>query len=110
MIELESSDGALAPPRLYVELRDVAGLLIAEDEVDLGSLGWREGARRVRLDLPEPSLQFGRFRLRVGLLDGADGRLLHSVDDVVFLVYPDGRERGLVRLGGTWSTAVNGRG
>jgi hypothetical protein len=36
------------------------------------------------------------------------GRVVHQLDDaVVFLVYPDGAERGLVSLGGTWSRGPN---
>ena len=35
-------------------------------------------------------------------------RTLHQFDDAVaFLVYPDGEERGLVRLGGTWRAGAN---
>ena len=62
----------------------------------------------VRLDLPRPPLEFGRFHLRV-TLEGADGTgLLHTVDDaLVFVVYPDGEGRGLVRLGGTWEPGAN---
>jgi hypothetical protein len=52
-------------------------------------------------------LEFGRFRVRLGLV-GADGRTLHQYDDAVaFLVYPDGDERGLMRLGGTWRNGSN---
>jgi len=37
-----------------------------------------------------------------------DGRTLHQYDDALgFLVYPDGEERGLVRLGGTWQAGAN---
>jgi hypothetical protein len=33
--------------------------------------------------------------------------MLHSYDDAIsFLVYPDGEERGLIRLGGTWSAGA----
>jgi hypothetical protein len=103
---------AMTPPRLHLELRDDAGLLVAEDSVDTATLGWPDGrgSLRVRLDVPRPPLQFGRFHLRLGLVggDGDGGRLLHQLDDaVVFLVYPDGEERGLVSLGGTWSREAN---
>jgi ABC-type polysaccharide/polyol phosphate transport system ATPase subunit len=103
---------AMAPPRLHLELRDDAGLLVAEDSVDTATLGWPagRGSLRLRLDVPRPPLQFGRFHLRLGLVggDGDGGRLLHQLDDaVVFLVYPDGEERGLVSLGGTWSREAN---
>lgn len=89
---------------VHVELRDAAGLLVADDHVDLGTLGWdgSPGTLPVRLELGDPPLQFGRFRLQVTLLDG-DGRLLQRVDEgLPLLVYPDGESRGLVRLGGTW--------
>ena len=59
------------------------------------------------LDIERPSLAFGRFRIRLGLV-GADGRTLHQFDDALgFLVYPDGEERGLVHLGGTWRAGAN---
>ena len=98
------------PPRLVLELRDEAGLLVAEQAVDTGPLGWDGAATRLdlRLDVPSPPLQFGRFQLRLGL-EGEGGRLLHWREDAVrFLVYPDGEERGLVRLEGTWSAVENG--
>ena len=93
-------------PRLQLELRDDAGLLVASEEVDTASLGWNggEGDLRVRLDVPEPPLQFGRFHLRLGVVDAGGERLLHWLDDaLVFLVYPDGEGRGLVRLEGKWT-------
>ena len=100
----------VAPPRLHVEIRDDAGVLVAEDGAGLGELGWPAGGGPVlvRLDLPRPPLEFGRFHLRV-TLEGADGTgLLHTVDDaLVFVVYPDGEGRGLVRLGGTWEPGAN---
>ena len=67
------------------------------------SAGRRAGSSRVRLDVPDPPLAFGRLYLRLGLVS-ADGRTLHQLDDALaFLVYPDDDGRGLVRLGGTWS-------
>ena len=61
----------------------------------------------LRLDIERPSLAFGRFRVRLGLV-GADGGTLHQLDDTLaFLVYPDGEERGLVHLGGTWRAGAN---
>jgi len=95
---------SIAPPRLHLELRDSTGLLVAEEAVSTDSLGWPAGAGELtaRLDIEQPSLAFGRFRVRAGLV-GANGRTLHQFDDAAsFLVYPDGEERGLVRLGGTW--------
>jgi ABC-type polysaccharide/polyol phosphate transport system ATPase subunit len=105
-----SARTSLAPPRLHLELRDDAGLLVAEDTVDTAELGWPEGpgSLGLRLDVPRPPLQFGRFRLRLGLVGRDGAQLLHQLDDaVVFLVYPDGEERGLVSLGGTWSRDAN---
>jgi ABC-type polysaccharide/polyol phosphate transport system ATPase subunit len=100
------SESTVAAPRLQLEVRDDAGLLVASEEVDTATLGWNGGARglRVRLDVPEPPLQFGRFHLRLGVVDAAGDRLLHWLDDaLVFLVYPDGEGRGLVRLEGKWT-------
>jgi ABC-type polysaccharide/polyol phosphate transport system ATPase subunit len=103
------SHTAIEPPRLHLEMRDTTGLLVAEDAVDTATIGWPEGpgAATARLDVDRPSLAFGRFRVRLGLV-GTDGRTLHQVDDaLVFLVYPDGEERGLVQLGGTWQAGAN---
>ena len=97
------------PPRLHLELRDTTGLLVAEDAVATAAIGWPAGPGAVtaRLDVERPALAFGRFRIRLGLI-GSDGRTLHQFDDALsFLVYPDGEERGLVRLGGTWQTGAN---
>ncbi len=97
---------AMAPPRLHLELKDDAGLLVAEDLVDTASLGWSGAPGRLglRLEIPDPPLQFGRFHLRLGLL-ADDDRLLHQLDDaLVFVVYPDGEGRGLVRLEGSWTS------
>ena len=100
---------AIEPPRLRLEVRDTTGLLIAEDVVDTATIGWPPGPgiATARLDVDRPSLAFGRFRVRLGLI-GADGRTLHQLDDALaFLVYPDGEERGLVHLGGTWQAGAN---
>jgi ABC-type polysaccharide/polyol phosphate transport system ATPase subunit len=96
---------AIAPPRLHLELRDDAGLLVAEDLVDTAPLGWNGAGRLgLRLEIPDPPLQFGRFHLRLGLVAG-DDRLLHQLDEaLVFVVYPDGEGRGLVRLEGSWTS------
>jgi ABC-type polysaccharide/polyol phosphate transport system ATPase subunit len=99
------AEATVAAPRLQLEVRDDAGLLVASEEVDTATLGWNGGAPglRVRLEIPEPPLQFGRFHLRLGVVDAAGERLLHWLDDaLVFLVYPDGEGRGLVRLEGKW--------
>jgi hypothetical protein len=97
---------ALPAPRLRLELRDDAGLLVAEEEADLAALGWPgDGADlQLRLDVASPPLEFGRFRAGLLLLPADGGAPLHALDDAaVFVVYPDGEGRGLVRLGGTWS-------
>ena len=58
--------------------------------------------------MPSLPLAFGRFHLRLGLTDASGERLLHWLDDaIVFLVYPDSEERGLVRLGGAWRAGAN---
>jgi ABC-type polysaccharide/polyol phosphate transport system ATPase subunit len=103
------ADTAIEPPRLHLEVRDTTGLLVAEDAVDTSAIGWPDdkGVATARLDVSRPTLAFGRFRVRLGLI-GADGRTLHQLDDALaFLVYPDGEERGLVHLGGTWQAGAN---
>jgi len=100
---------ALPPPKLHLEVRDTTGVLIAEEAVGTESLGWPDGpgSVTVTLDIQRPALEFGRFRVRLGLV-GSDGRTLHQYDDAVgFLVYPDGDERGLIRLGGSWHNGAN---
>ena len=97
------------PPRLHLELRDTTGLLVAEDAVETATIGWPDGpgATVVTLDIDRPPLAFGRFRVRLGLV-GTDGGTLHQLDDALaFLVYPDGEERGLIHLGGTWQAGAN---
>ena len=103
------ASSALEAPRLRLHVRDDAGLLVAEDDVDTAQLGWpaQGGDLALRLDVSRPSLQFGRFHLTLELVS-ADGRLLHALADALsFVVYPDDKARGLVRLEGTWSTAAN---
>ena len=99
----------IEPPRLHLELRDSTGLLVAEEAADTGPLGWpaAPGLATVELEIGRPSLAFGRFRVRLGLV-GQNGRTLHQFDNATsFLVYPDGEERGLVHLGGTWRAGTN---
>ena len=101
------TDHALAPPRLAYELRTEAGLLLAAGVQDAGELGWDEapGERTLRFDVDRLPLSDGRFQLRFGLSDETGEHLYHWLDDAYrFLVYPDGRERGLLRLEGSWST------
>jgi ABC-type polysaccharide/polyol phosphate transport system ATPase subunit len=107
-VELEAREH-VAAPLLQLELRDDSGILIASDAVETGTLGWN-GAGRIEatLTVPELPLAFGRFHLRLGLTDASGERMLHWLDDaLVFLVYPDSEERGLVRLGGSWRSAAN---
>ena len=106
-VDLQAA-AAIAAPELHLEIRDSTGLLVAEDSVDTATIGWPagRGAATVELEIERPALAFGRFRVRLGLIS-AEGRTLHSYDDAVsFLVYPDGEERGLIRLGGTWSAGA----
>jgi ABC-type polysaccharide/polyol phosphate transport system ATPase subunit len=96
--------GAVAAPTLHLELRDGSGLLVAEDIVATGPLGWDGSGKSLglRLDVPAPPLQFGRFDVTLTLV-GDDGRLLDRLPrGIPMLVYPDDESRGLVRLGGTW--------
>jgi ABC-type polysaccharide/polyol phosphate transport system ATPase subunit len=96
----------LRPPRLQLELRDDAGLLIAGDAVDAAELGWQpgDGDQLVRYDVERLPLGEGRFHVRLGLADAASDRLLHLLDDALaFVVVPAGEERGVVRLEGSWA-------
>jgi ABC-2 type transport system ATP-binding protein len=97
---------ALAPPRVSIELRDEAGLLLAASAQDTAELGWEElpGERLLRFEVDRPPLADGRFRLRFELGDHSGRRLYHWLDDGVrFVVYPGERARGPVLLEGTWS-------
>ena len=101
------TDRPLPPPRLSYELRTDAGLLLAAGVQDAGELGWDEGPgeRTLRFDVDRLPLTDGRFQLRFGLSDQAGDHLYHWLDDAYrFLVYPDGRERGILRLEGSWRT------
>jgi ABC-type polysaccharide/polyol phosphate transport system ATPase subunit len=101
------TDRPLPPPRLTYELRTEAGLLLAAGVQDAGELGWNEapGERTLRFDVDRLPLTDGRFQLRFGLSDHTGEHLYHWLDDAFrFLVYPDGRERGLLRLEGSWRT------
>ncbi len=102
-VDLQAA-AAISPPKLHLEIRDSTGLLVAEDSVGTAELGWPtgSGSATVRLDVDNPALAFGRFRIRLGLIS-TEGRTLHQYDDALsFLVYPEGEERGLIQLGGTW--------
>jgi ABC-type polysaccharide/polyol phosphate transport system ATPase subunit len=97
---------ALPPPRVSLELRDEAGLLLAASAQDTAELGWEEapGERLLRFEVERPPLADGRFRLRFELGDETGRRLYHWLDDAVrFVVYPGEGARGPVLLAGTWS-------
>jgi ABC-type polysaccharide/polyol phosphate transport system ATPase subunit len=101
---------AVAPPRLSLELRDEAGLLLAAAVQDTAELGWREepGARTLRFDVPELPLTDGRFRLRFEVADATGQHLYHWLDDALrFVVYPADGRRGIVRLTGEWTMEEN---
>ena len=100
-----SSPDGIPAPRLQLEVRDDAGTLVAGEAVDLRQLGWMEGngERLVRFDIRSLPLAEGRFHLRLGLTDESGERLYHWLDDaLVFVVYPGGDERGVVRFEGRW--------
>jgi lipopolysaccharide transport system ATP-binding protein len=95
----------LQPPRLSLELRDSSGLLVAGAGQSTAQLGWEEDTTELvaRFEVEQLPLADGRFHVRVGLTDEGGGRLYHWLDDaVVFVVYPSGEERGVVRLEGRW--------
>jgi hypothetical protein len=103
-VSVASPDG-VPPPRLHLELRDDAGTLVAGEAVDLSSLGWSggDGEQALRFDIGSLPLAEGRFHLRLGLTDEGGEHLYHWLDDaLVFVVYPGGDERGVVRFAGTW--------
>jgi ABC-type polysaccharide/polyol phosphate transport system ATPase subunit len=102
---------AIPPPRITIELRDEAGLLLAAETQDTAGLGWREqpGDRVLRFDIPSPPLADGRFRLRFELSDQSGRRLYHWLDDGVrFVVYPGEPVRGPVLLAGNWTLRETG--
>jgi len=104
-VSVAAHDGA-PPPRLQLELRDDAGTLVAGEAVDLDDLGWTsgDGERAVRFEIDSLPLADGRFHLRLGLTDESGERLYHQLDDaLVFVVYPGGKERGVVRFAGSWA-------
>jgi ABC-2 type transport system ATP-binding protein len=94
----------IPPPRLQLELRDDAGMLVAGHAVDLRSLGWTgHGERAARFQMPALPLADGRFHLRLGLTDEAGEHVYHWLDDaLVFVVYPGDDVQGVVRFEGTW--------
>ncbi len=108
-IGVAAPDG-VPPPRLQLELRDDAGSLVAGQAVDLRGLGWAggNGRRSVRFEIGELPLADGRFHLRLGLTDESGEHVYHWLDDaLVFVVYPGGDERGVVRFEGRWMLEEN---
>jgi ABC-type polysaccharide/polyol phosphate transport system ATPase subunit len=98
------------PPRVSLELRDEAGLLLAASQQDTDELGWNgaAGERVLRFDVDRTPLADGRFRLRFELGDRTGRRLYHWLDDGVrFVVYAGDAARGPVLLAGTWSLTEN---
>ena len=99
------AQAGLGAPRLQLELRDDAGLLVASDALDTATLGWGDGQGEcaLRYNVDSLPLSSGRFHLRLGLTDPSGDRLLHWLDDALtFVVYPDGEQGGVVRLEGSW--------
>ena len=108
-VGVAAPDG-VPPPRLQLELRDDAGALVAGHAVDLRGLGWvaGNGRRSIRFEIGELPLADGRFHLRLGLTDESGERVYHWLDDaLVFVVYPGGDERGVVRFEGRWMLEEN---
>ena len=108
-VSVTAPDG-IPPPRLQLELRDDAGTLVAGHAVDLRGLGWAggNGQRSVRFEIGELPLADGRFHLRLGLTDESGEHVYHWLDDaLVFVVYPGGDERGVVRFEGRWTLEEN---
>ena len=105
-IEAENGDRA---PRLQLELRDEAGLLVASDVVDTAGLGWdgRAAGRCATTSLGCRSPTGASTCASASRTRGGE-RLLHWLDDALdFLVYPAGEERGVVRLEGSWAAEEN---
>jgi lipopolysaccharide transport system ATP-binding protein len=101
-----AAERAVPPPQLVWELRDDAGILVASGAVETAALGWSSGTRALplRFDAERPPFSDGRLHLRVDLADPGSGTQYHSLDDaLVFVVYPAGDERGLVKLDGNWT-------
>ncbi len=108
-VAVAAADG-IPPPRLQLELRDDAGTLVAGEAVDLRDLGWAGGPaeRAILFEMVALPLAEGRFHLRLGLTDEGGERLYHWLDDaLVFVVYPGGEERGVVRFEGSWAIEEN---
>jgi ABC-type polysaccharide/polyol phosphate transport system ATPase subunit len=102
-VAVAAHDGA-PPPRLQLELRDDTGTLVAGEALDLADIGWSAANQDLRFEIGSLPLADGRFHLRLGLTDETGERLYHQLDDaLVFVVYPGGEERGVVRFAGSWT-------
>ncbi|HVV58036.1 MAG TPA: ABC transporter ATP-binding protein [Gaiellaceae bacterium] len=103
----------LAPPRVSLELRDEGGLVLGSASAETRDLGWGAdgGEFELRYRIERLPLADGRFHLRLALLDGEHGRLLHTLDDALrFLVYPSADTTGAILLDGTWAMQEIGSG
>jgi len=101
-----AAERELPAPRLSYELRGDSGVLLAGGAQGTDELGWDELTRSLAVRFQVDRLPFadGRFHLRLGLTDERGDRLYHWLDDaLVFVVYPAGDERGVIRLEGRWS-------
>ena len=108
---LIASDAGVAAPRVSLELRDEAGLLLAAAAVEASEVGWTEGASRhtLRFDVERTPFADGRFRLRCELTDASGRHVYHWLDDAARFVFYPGREvRGPVLLDGRWSLQESG--
>jgi ABC-2 type transport system ATP-binding protein len=97
---------AIDPPRLAIELRDIAGGLLSRAERDLGELGWDRGPEEaeVRFDMQRLPLVEGRFQFNVSLTDAERTRRYHSVEKAAeFSVAPQGEAHGFILFEGDWS-------
>ena len=104
-----AADAPLPPPRVAWELRDDASVLIASGSTSTAELGWDGETRAlpVRFEVERPPFADGRLHLRLDLTDAELQEPYHSLDDaLVFVVYPSGEERGLVRVDGSWSAVA----
>ncbi|HEY2327009.1 MAG TPA: ABC transporter ATP-binding protein [Gaiellaceae bacterium] len=103
---LVSAQPGIGAPRVSLEVRDDGGVVLGGSAHDTADLGWNGagGTRELRFTLDRLPLADGRFHLRLALVDAAQGRLLHSLDDALrFFVFPSGGESGTVLLAGRWS-------
>jgi len=101
-----AADEGIAAPRVSLELRDEGGLVLGSAAQDTRALGWdgAAGERELCFSLDRLPLADGRFHLRIALVDAANGKLLHSLEDALrFFVFPAGDESGAVLLDGRWS-------